>query len=239
MIGYQNITVNGSSTAKWGSTRLRVALALDNTGSMADDGKMTALKTRDQGPAHAIAERRRHQRRRLCLDHSVQQGRQCRRRAITMPTGSTGTTGKTTTAAAQHDDLHAPRRRQERQELATGTTSTLGARQPQYLERLHHRSRIRDYDQNVTAPDQNVTAPADNAPLDALPGRAVRQLPAGDDGSQLQLDGDEQSGRSRCTRTATPTSRSAWSGLAVAGRRRSADRAGEGFELHLYRTSSC
>ena len=45
VIGYQNITVNGSSTAKWGSSRLRVALALDNTGSMADDGKMTALKT--------------------------------------------------------------------------------------------------------------------------------------------------------------------------------------------------
>jgi Flp pilus assembly protein TadG len=40
-----NITVNGSSTAKWGSTRLRVALALDNTGSMADAGKIGALKT--------------------------------------------------------------------------------------------------------------------------------------------------------------------------------------------------
>jgi Flp pilus assembly protein TadG len=41
----QNVTVTGSSTTKWGSTRLRVALALDNTGSMADDGKMTALKS--------------------------------------------------------------------------------------------------------------------------------------------------------------------------------------------------
>jgi Flp pilus assembly protein TadG len=45
IIGYNNITVNGSSTTAWGSTRLRVALALDNTGSMADDGKMAALKT--------------------------------------------------------------------------------------------------------------------------------------------------------------------------------------------------
>jgi Flp pilus assembly protein TadG len=44
VIGYNNITVNGSSTAAWGSARLRVALVLDNTGSMADDGKMTALK---------------------------------------------------------------------------------------------------------------------------------------------------------------------------------------------------
>jgi Flp pilus assembly protein TadG len=40
-----NITVNGSSTAKWGNTLLRVALALDNTGSMDEHGKMTALKS--------------------------------------------------------------------------------------------------------------------------------------------------------------------------------------------------
>ena len=41
----QNITVTGSSTTKWGTTRLRVALVLDNTGSMADAGKITALKS--------------------------------------------------------------------------------------------------------------------------------------------------------------------------------------------------
>jgi Flp pilus assembly protein TadG len=45
IIGYNNIPVNGSSTTAWGSTRLRVALVLDNTGSMAQDGKMTALKS--------------------------------------------------------------------------------------------------------------------------------------------------------------------------------------------------
>ena len=33
------------SVSTWGNTRLRVALALDNTGSMASDGKMDALKT--------------------------------------------------------------------------------------------------------------------------------------------------------------------------------------------------
>jgi Flp pilus assembly protein TadG len=44
----QNITVTGSSTTKWGTTRLRVALVLDNTGSMADAGKMTALKSATQ-----------------------------------------------------------------------------------------------------------------------------------------------------------------------------------------------
>jgi Flp pilus assembly protein TadG len=45
IIGYNNLTVNGSSTAKWGTSRLRVALVLDNTGSMADSGKIGALKS--------------------------------------------------------------------------------------------------------------------------------------------------------------------------------------------------
>lgn len=42
--GIANIPVNGSSTSAWGNTRLRVALALDNTGSMGQNNKMTALK---------------------------------------------------------------------------------------------------------------------------------------------------------------------------------------------------
>ena len=45
VMGFKTLTVTGSSTAKWGSTRLRVALVLDNTGSMADAGKITALKS--------------------------------------------------------------------------------------------------------------------------------------------------------------------------------------------------
>jgi Flp pilus assembly protein TadG len=45
LIGYNQLTIDAESTAKWGSTRLRVALVLDNTGSMADDGKIEALRT--------------------------------------------------------------------------------------------------------------------------------------------------------------------------------------------------
>ena len=45
VIGYDDIPVTDSSTTKWGSSRLRVALALDNTGSMDDDGKLAALQT--------------------------------------------------------------------------------------------------------------------------------------------------------------------------------------------------
>ncbi len=45
IVGYNKMTVTGTSVSKWGSTRLRVALVLDTTGSMASDGKIAALKT--------------------------------------------------------------------------------------------------------------------------------------------------------------------------------------------------
>ena len=45
VIGYNEIPVTDKATTKWGSARLRVALVLDNTGSMNSDGKLTALKT--------------------------------------------------------------------------------------------------------------------------------------------------------------------------------------------------
>jgi Flp pilus assembly protein TadG len=45
ILGVNSVTVNATSTVKWGMTRLRVALVLDNTGSMADSGKIGALKT--------------------------------------------------------------------------------------------------------------------------------------------------------------------------------------------------
>src|SRR4030081_2566813 len=40
-----NIDLSISSTIAWGMTRLRVALVLDNTGSMAQFGKLTALQS--------------------------------------------------------------------------------------------------------------------------------------------------------------------------------------------------
>jgi Flp pilus assembly protein TadG len=40
-----SLNLSASSTIAWGQSRLRVALVLDNTGSMADSGKMSALQT--------------------------------------------------------------------------------------------------------------------------------------------------------------------------------------------------
>ncbi len=45
IIGVDHLGVDASSTSKWGESRLRVALVLDNTGSMADNGKMAALQS--------------------------------------------------------------------------------------------------------------------------------------------------------------------------------------------------
>jgi Flp pilus assembly protein TadG len=44
-LGITEIPVSASSTATWGNNKLRVALVLDNTGSMSSSGKITALKT--------------------------------------------------------------------------------------------------------------------------------------------------------------------------------------------------
>src|SRR5215468_6327801 len=49
ILGFDNFNLIASSTSKWGTNRLRVALVLDNTGSMADAGKMGALQTATHG----------------------------------------------------------------------------------------------------------------------------------------------------------------------------------------------
>ncbi|AWM08052.1 TadE/TadG family type IV pilus assembly protein [Bradyrhizobium symbiodeficiens] len=43
--GFPTLGIDTSSTSAWGLTRMRVALVLDNTGSMAQDGKMAAMQT--------------------------------------------------------------------------------------------------------------------------------------------------------------------------------------------------
>lgn len=48
LFGVTSIPVSATSATQWNFTRLRVALALDNTGSMAQDGKIDALKTATQ-----------------------------------------------------------------------------------------------------------------------------------------------------------------------------------------------
>jgi Flp pilus assembly protein TadG len=44
-LGFSTIKISSTSSVNWSNSRLRVALVLDNTGSMAQSGKMDALKT--------------------------------------------------------------------------------------------------------------------------------------------------------------------------------------------------
>jgi len=45
ILGYNSLNLTGTSTVRWGMLKLRLALVLDNTGSMAQNSKMPALKT--------------------------------------------------------------------------------------------------------------------------------------------------------------------------------------------------
>ncbi|QUS40391.1 TadE/TadG family protein [Tardiphaga alba] len=45
MVGFPQMNILGSSTTTWGSTRMRIAVALDVTGSMNSSGKLAAMKT--------------------------------------------------------------------------------------------------------------------------------------------------------------------------------------------------
>ena len=49
VIGQDKMPIGSSTEIKWGMSRLRVALALDNTGSMNTAGKLSALKTATKG----------------------------------------------------------------------------------------------------------------------------------------------------------------------------------------------
>lgn len=48
LLGYRQLNISASTTSTWGNNRLRVALVLDNTGSMASSNKMAALQTATQ-----------------------------------------------------------------------------------------------------------------------------------------------------------------------------------------------
>src|SRR5262249_54429549 len=45
VLGKSQLDLNVDTLVRWGNTRLRVALVLDNTGSMASSNKLTALQT--------------------------------------------------------------------------------------------------------------------------------------------------------------------------------------------------
>lgn len=54
VVGFSTLPFSTSSTTAWGNVKMRVALVLDNTGSMAQDGKITALRNAVAGTGGLI-----------------------------------------------------------------------------------------------------------------------------------------------------------------------------------------
>ena len=82
LIGQGQLNITATGEVVWGIKKLNLALALDNTGSMASSNKMTDLKDRRAQSTHHVAERGEAARRRQGRDHSVRGRRQCRHRHV-------------------------------------------------------------------------------------------------------------------------------------------------------------
>jgi hypothetical protein len=75
--GFPQLNFNTGATATWGYSRMRVAMVLDNTGSMDQNGKMPAMQTAAKDMIDTLAGYNKQDgRRRLYFHCSVREGRQ-------------------------------------------------------------------------------------------------------------------------------------------------------------------
>nr|WP_249791304.1 hypothetical protein [Bradyrhizobium sp. SRL28] len=58
VVGFPTMDFKTSPTSAWGNVRMRVAMELDVTGSMKDDGKMPAMQEACQEPGRSIEQAR-------------------------------------------------------------------------------------------------------------------------------------------------------------------------------------
>ena len=161
-----SINLSASSTIAWGQSRLRVALVLDNTGSMADSGKIGALQTATKNLLNQLQVRRRQHRRRLRLDHSLREGRQRRIELFGCELDRLDGLG------SQQRNLQPGQRRRPR--AAAPTTVTPGRRHrtaPGTAASPIAAIRTRRARQNY---DENVNPPAAGEHRQPVPGRAIR-----------------------------------------------------------------
>ena len=213
--------------------RLRVALALDNTGSMASAGKIDALKTAtkslldqlkaaatNNGDVYVSI---------IPFSKNVNVGTS----NYTMPTGSTGKTGTTTTATTQSTTTCTTQKTGKNGKSKKKCTTTTT-----WVPDNHN-----TWNGCITDRDKNYDVTGHRAGRrhrrHAVPGRAVRQLPGADEGLSYDWTEHELAGRTRMNagRHDQPDHRPGV-GLDVADRRRSVHGSGEGPELQVLRTSS-
>ena len=182
LMGVSQMKVGVESQVKWGNTRLRVALALDTTGSMADDGKIDALKTATKGLLDQLKAA-------AAKDGDVY--------VSIIPFSKDVNVGKSNYQATwidwdewdddNGDDVSTTNVHQERQEDEVLDVHHLGSGQPQHLERLRHRSRRHKRPERRRLRHQGHGAD-DHERQHPVCAGAVRQLLAADQGAQLRLD---------------------------------------------------
>ena len=179
LMGISTLKVAVNSQVGWGNTKLRVALALDTTGSMATDGKMAALKTATKSLLDDAQDRRHQQRRRLRLDHPVQQGRQRRQEQLQRELDRLGRLGRRQRRRRQHDDLHQEDRQERQVQEEVHDLDAPGCRTTTTPGTAASPTATQDYDV------KNTTPTPDQQHRHAVPGRAVRRLPGQDHAADL------------------------------------------------------
>ena len=139
MMGYSSLNIGSSSTVKWGNNRLRVALALDNTGSMAKQQDDRAQDREEEPAQHLKAAANDDGDIKVSIVPFSKKSTSAP--LTTTPPGSTGRNGKTKTATNRHDLQEHEDLQEQQDEGAVHDLDHLGAGQPQHLERLRDRPR--------------------------------------------------------------------------------------------------
>ena len=179
LMGVTQMKIGVGTVVKWGNTRLRVALALDTTGSMDDDGKIEALRSATKSllaQLKAIASK----------DGDVyvsiipfSKDVRLRQDGLHRELDSLGSLGR--------KERRLQRQRLHVQDVLPEPRKNLDRRQSQLLERLHHRPRSGfRYDERRAQRQQQ---------RDVVPGGTIRFLPGATPRPHLRLDGPQREGR--------------------------------------------
>ena len=236
--GFPNLSFNAGSTTTWGNVRMRVAMALDNTGSMADDGKIAAMQTAAKSLDRQAQRARQDHRRRLHL-------RSCRspRTSMSAPATTTrvGSTRPPGTPFAQ---------RQLRNVLSIPTIRTRSscvAAGKSWTPIITNLERLLDGPRQGHGPTRRVTEPLRvthrrcsvrrffrTQPVRLFQTATIQRMHDPVDAAELRLDRAQGHDQLDAARTATPTRPigMAWAWKLL--RRRAVRGAGERRELQVY-----
>ncbi len=205
LMGYSNLGIKSSSTVKWGNNRLRVALALDNTGSMTTTARSARSRPRRKTCSTSSRPPRRNNgdvyvsivpfNKNVKVDTSNYN----RRSWLDWEDwdDDNGHDSSSTTCTTQKSGKNGKSKKK-----CTTTTTWVPDNHNTWNGCITDRDK--DYDVSGSAPTSSCR--------DQIPGRAVRRLPGRGEGPELRLDQHDHAGELDDGRTAPPTRPSVWCG---------------------------